>query len=71
MSLAFIPHTHPHTWHSTADWLELRVHLIGVHGENPDDVDHLTLDAGGIARRRGDAEIRHQARHSEALPQAG
>ena len=70
MALAYIQHTHPHTYHSTADWLELRVHLIGVHGENPDDVDHLTLDAGGIARRRGDAERRHRTRHLEALPQA-
>jgi hypothetical protein len=64
------PHSHAPDWHSTADWLELRLHLINLHGEQSRDIDQLTLDGSGTAGRRKNAELRHRARHSEDLEQA-
>jgi hypothetical protein len=69
MDHAHNPHSHSADWHSTADWLELRHHLINAHGENPHDIDQL-IDGSGTGERRTNAEARHQTWHSEDLEQA-
>jgi hypothetical protein len=70
MATTYVSHSHPASWHSNADWLELRLHLISVHGEQSEEIDHLSLDEDATAKRRKDAERRHQAGHSEAFQQA-
>jgi hypothetical protein len=71
MATSYVPHSHPASWHSTADWLELRLHLISVHSEQSGEIDHLDLDEDATANRRKAAESRHQASHSEAFQRAG
>ncbi len=63
-------HTHGKSWNSTADWLELRHHLINVHGETPDEIDRLTLEPKATLARRMKAETRHQAHHSHPTRRA-
>jgi hypothetical protein len=49
---------------STADWLDLRLHLINVRVENAEDPDRVTVDPHGTAKRTKDAQIRHQTHGS-------
>ena len=59
-----VQHTHGPGWPSTADWPELRSHLIAVHGDPPDEIDDLSAGPDATALRRRRAEMRHQAHHS-------
>ena len=57
-------HTHSESWAATMDWLELRSHLVQVHGEEAGVIDDLRAFEDDTARRRVSAENRHQALHA-------
>jgi hypothetical protein len=49
------------------DWIDLRTHLIGIHGQKADEIDHL--DGKAETRERRDrAETIHGTLHPEARP---
>jgi hypothetical protein len=65
MRLASPEHSHPDSWHVTMDWLDLRGHLINVHGVPAEDIDDLEGHVDGTTGRRKHAEDRHRALHHE------
>jgi hypothetical protein len=56
-------HSHPESWPTTMDWIDLRNHLTWVHGADAVDVDDLTRHVDGLAGRRRHAEDRHRMLH--------
>jgi hypothetical protein len=67
MDAESLTHSHPDSWRQTMDWIDLRTHLIGIHGQNADEIDHL--DGKAETRERRDrAETIHDTLHSEARP---
>jgi len=63
-----VRHTHDSSWPASADWLDLRNHLVNVHWEREDDVDDLESYADGTTGRRRHAEERHRALHLAPPP---
>src|SRR2546427_697076 len=61
-------HSHDSSWPATADWLDLRNHLVKTHGVLPDDVDYLESYVDGTTGRRRHAEDRHRALHLAPQP---
>lgn len=45
------------------DWLDLRNHLVQVHGEEADAIDDLSRYSDDAARRRATSENRHRELH--------
>jgi hypothetical protein len=64
MAVQTSPHTHPESWPDTMDWVELRVHVITVHYQQPGEIDHLDGELDGIAERRKRLETLHQTLHA-------
>jgi len=44
------------------DWPELQGHLTNVHGQSPEEIDHLDFVDGTMQRRRRAEDI-HQSLH--------
>lgn len=61
-------HTHDSHWPASADWLDLRNHLVKVHGEPEDEIDNFASYVDGTTGRRRNAEERHRAVHGYAAP---
>ena len=55
-------HSHPDSWRETMDWPELQGHLINVHGQPSEVIDHLDFVEGTMQRRRRADDI-HQSLH--------
>jgi hypothetical protein len=51
------------------DWIDLRTHLIRVHGQKADEIDHLDGKAE-TGERRDRAETIHGTLHSKAPAKA-
>jgi len=46
------------------DWIELRAHVITVHYQHSDEIDHLDGELDGIAERRKRLEALHRTLHT-------
>src|SRR6058998_3234492 len=64
-------HSHDSSWPASADWLDLRNHLVKTHGALPHDIDDLESYTDGTTGRRRHAEDRHQALHLAPQPASG
>ena len=66
-----VHHSHDSSWPASADWLDLRNHLVKTHGALPHDIDDLESYTDGTTGRRRHAEDRHQALHLAPRPASG
>jgi hypothetical protein len=60
-------HTHPESWADTMDWLDLKNHLINLHGAGEDAVNDLTPFLDGVTGRRRHAEGLHLNAHGDSI----
>jgi len=68
MAIETSPHTHPDSWPDTMDWVELRAHVITVHYQQQEAIDHLDGEIDASAGRRKRLETLHHALHAGARP---
>ena len=66
MTKVSVHHTHDSSWPASADWSDLRNHLINTHWEREDDIDDFQSYVDGTTGRRKYAEERHKALHSSS-----
>jgi hypothetical protein len=63
---ASVRHRHGSSWPASVDWIDLRNHLVNVHGQSPDAIDDFASYVDGTTGRRRFAEERHEALHLAA-----
>ncbi len=63
MADVFVRHRHDSSWSASADWLDLRNHLVNAHHEREAEIDEFESYVDGTTGRRRQAEERHRALH--------
>jgi len=58
-----VGHDHPGSWAATMDWIDLSQHLVNVHLQDPDLIEHVEDNPDGITHRRQNAEALHRQLH--------